>query len=448
MDDTICAISTSLGIGAVSIVRVSGSDAINIVNKISDIDLSKIKDHTITYGHIINNKEIIDEVLFMIMLAPKTYTKENIVEINCHGGLSTTQTVLDLLLSNGCRMSEPGEFTKRAFLNGRIDLTQAEAVNDLIMAKTSASRKLAINQVNGHLNKKINELRDKIAKILANIEVNIDYPEYEDEVQITKNMLDNDLIDIKNDLSKIVKDSENGRIISHGINIAIIGKPNVGKSSLLNTFLDEEKAIVTDIAGTTRDLVEGSITLNGVLVNFIDTAGIRKTNDLVESLGVFKSQKAKDNADLVILVLNNNEKLTSEDQDLLNNIDKNKTIIFINKNDLDKKIDIDNKYNVIYGNTNSTEGINKLKEEIINKFNLGMIINSDYNFLSNIRQINLAKEALKKINNAIESSNNNIPIDIVSIDIKSSWDLLGSITGASYQDELVDQIFSNFCLGK
>ena len=263
MNDTICAISTSLGIGAISIVRVTGSEAIDIVNKIFDGNLLNKKSHTIHYGHIIENGEKIDEVLVTIMKGPKTYTTEDIVEINCHGGESTTKKVIEILLANGCRLAEPGEFTKRAYLNGRINLLQAESVNDLIIAKTDAARRLAINNVDGILTKRIKKIREKIVQILANIEVNIDYPEYQDEVQVTHELIDKYLIEINTELKKIVDGARNGRLIKEGVNIAIIGRPNVGKSSILNSLIDEEKAIVTNIPGTTRDIVEGSITLNG-----------------------------------------------------------------------------------------------------------------------------------------------------------------------------------------
>ena len=448
MNDTICAISTSPAIGAISIVRVSGPKAINIVNSVLDIDIRKSSSHTIKYAHVIDKKEIIDEVLVMIMLAPKTYTKEDIVEINCHGGKITTEKVLSLLLSKGCRLADPGEFTKRAFLNGRIDLTQAEAVNDLINAKTNASKTLALNQVNGFINKEINDLRNKMALLLSNIEVNIDYPEYVDEIQITEELLEKELKIIKDELTKIEKDSLNGRIISNGINIAIIGKPNVGKSSLLNIFLDEEKAIVTNIAGTTRDIVEGKTTLNGIALNFIDTAGIHKTNDVVEKIGVDKSLKALEMADLVILVINANEKITKEDKYLLEKTNPKNTIIFKNKSDLGNIVEIDKKYESVTGNTLSLDGIRDLKETIISKFDLDKIINNNMSYLSNIRQIDLVKKAKESIENAYKSLNNNVPTDIISIDITNAWNYLGEITGESYKDELVDTIFSNFCLGK
>lgn len=448
MYDTICAISTSPGIGAISIIRVSGENAVSIVNQITDIDITKAKTHTIKYCHIKDEKEnIIDEVLLMIMLAKKTYTKEDIIEINCHGGINTTNKVLGLLLENGCRLAEPGEFTKRAFLNGRIDLTQAEAVNELIKAQTDSARTLALNQVNGKINEEIVNLREKLALILANIEVNIDYPEYQDEIEVTHKLLTQNLSEVKNKLIEILNDSENGRLISNGINIAIIGRPNVGKSSLLNTFLDENKAIVTDVAGTTRDIVEGKITLNGVQINLIDTAGIRKTDDIVEKIGVDKSLTIKENSDLNILVLNGSEELTQEDIKLLNESDKDKTIIFINKSDLKQIINISPEYEVVKGNTLSLDGIRTLKDNISNKFSLEKIVNKDMTYISNIRQIDLVKKALNSINAALNSKNS-VPIDLIEIDIKNAWNYLGEIIGTNYADELVDTIFSNFCLGK
>ena len=282
MEDTICAISTALGVGAISIIRMSGPESLKIISKIfKGKDLTKVASHTINYGYIYTKDEVIDEVLVNIMLAPKTYTKEDIVEINSHGGISVANKILELLLENGARLAEPGEFTKRAFLNGRIDLTQAESVNDLINAKNDVARKLALNTLSGNLSKKIKDMRNLIVEVLASIEVNIDYPEYEDIEVVTKDSLLPKLNDISYKLDNILKDSKNGKLIKEGINVAIIGKPNVGKSSILNTFLEEDKAIVTDIAGTTRDIVEGSINMNGFLLNFIDTAGIRETNDIV-----------------------------------------------------------------------------------------------------------------------------------------------------------------------
>lgn len=337
MNDTIAAISTALGVGAISIIRVSGDDSINIVNKIfKGKDLTKVKSHTINYGYIIDNREIIDEVLVSVMKSPKTFTKEDIVEINCHGGVATTNRVLELLLTNGARLAEPGEFTKRAFLNGRIDLINAEGVMDLINAKTEKNRQISINKLNGKASNLVKELREKLIKIISNIEVNIDYPEYEDIEVLTNEKILPEIITFKNDLEKIIKDSEDGKIINEGINVGIIGKPNVGKSSLLNALLEEEKAIVTDIEGTTRDIVEGKINLGGLILNIIDTAGIRETDNLVEKIGVEKSMEIIDKVDLIIFVLNNNEAITEEELKILNKIKDKNSIVVINKIDLEK----------------------------------------------------------------------------------------------------------------
>ena len=335
MDDTIVAISTSLGVGAISIIRLSGEDSINIVNKIfKGKDLTTVPTHTIHYGYIVDNNEIIDEVLVSIMRTPKTYTKENIVEINCHGGISTTNKVLELVLSNGARLAEPGEFTKRAFLNGRIDLVEADGIMNLISSKTETSRKMSINELSGKVSSLITSIRDDLIQIISNIEVNIDYPEYEDIEVLSNEKILPSINKIKDTLIKTIKESENGRIINEGINVGIIGRPNVGKSSLLNSLLEEQKAIVTDIEGTTRDIVEGQIKLNGVLLNIIDTAGIRETDNIVEQIGVEKSYEIIDKSDLIIFLLNNNEPLTKEDLELYNKI-KNKThIIVLNKTDL------------------------------------------------------------------------------------------------------------------
>jgi len=447
MEDTICAISTASGIGAISIVRVSGINAIDIVSKIfKGIDLKSVKSHTIHYGFIYDKAEKIDEVLVSVMLAPKTYTTEDIVEINSHGGINTTNKILELLLENGCRLAEPGEFTKKAFLNGRIDLIEAESVNDLINAKNDAARTLALNNMEGRLTKKIRDIRELVVNIMANIEVNIDYPEYEDIEIVTEESLIPALKEIKEKINIILINSRNGKLINEGINIAIVGKPNVGKSSILNTFLGSDKAIVTNIAGTTRDIVEGSITLNGFLINFIDTAGIRETEDIVEKIGVEKSKKVINTADLVIVVLNNNEELSEYENELIESIPEEKRIIFINKSDLDKKIELDKEY--ISGNTVNEDGIEILKSNIINKLKLENVLTKDMTYMSNVRQIDLLKKALTGIENAVKNLENGIPIDIVEIDITNVWNLLGEITGDTYHDELINTLFSNFCLGK
>ena len=449
MEDTICGISTSMGIGAISIVRLTGVNALDIISKVFDKNLENAESHTIHYGHIVANGEIIDEVLVMVMKAPKTYTVEDVVEINCHGGISTTKKVLEVLLASGARLAEPGEFTKRAYLNGRIDLVEAESVNDLITAKTDAARTLAINNTKGKLTKKIEDLREKIAKILANIEVNIDYPEYTDEVNVTEELMAKYLTEIKAALKGMIEDAKNGQIIKEGINVAIIGKPNVGKSSILNSLLDEEKAIVTNIPGTTRDIVEGSITLNGVAVNFIDTAGIRVTNDVVEAIGVKKSKDIASKADIIIIVLNNNEVLSDEEKKLIDKYNDDNLIIFINKSDLEKKIVMpDNLTNIIYGSTIDGSASKKIKEAIKDKFSLDKVVNKEMSYLSNVREVDLVTKAYNHLLSAEESLKGGFTVDRVEIDLKTAWNFLGELIGATYNDELVDKIFSNFCLGK
>ena len=446
MEDTIAAISTALGVGAISIIRVSGPESLEIVNEIFDKDLTTVKSHTIHYGHILNNNQIIDEVLVNIMLAPKTFTRENIVEINCHGGINTTNKILELLLTNGARLAEPGEFTKRAFLNGRIDLTQAEGIMNLIEAKTDKARQLSINQLNGEVSTIISTLRTKLVDIISNIEVNIDYPEYEDIEVLTNEKISPKLIDLSNELKEIIKKSEDGKIINEGINIGIIGKPNVGKSSLLNNLLEEQKAIVTDIEGTTRDIVEGKFILNGIVCNIIDTAGIRETDNIVEQIGVNKSLEIIDTADLIIILLNNNEPITPEDLELLEKVKNKKHIIAVNKIDLEEKLILPNK-DTIKLSVKENIGIDKLKQKIIEMFNLELIQTEDLTYLSNARSIALLKQTLNKIDDCIKNIDN-YPIDVIEIDLKESWSILGEIIGETYTDELIDEIFSRFCLGK
>lgn len=449
MDDTIVAISTSLGVGAISIIRLSGTNSIEIVNKIfRGKDLTKVPTHTIHYGYIVDNKEIIDEVLVSIMKSPKTYTKENIVEINCHGGISTTNKVLELTLSNGARLAEPGEFTKRAFLNGRIDLVEADGIMNLISSKTETSRKMSINELSGKVSSLISNIRSDLIQIISNIEVNIDYPEYEDIEVLSNEKILPSIKNIKETLTKTIKESENGKIINEGINVGIIGRPNVGKSSLLNSLLEENKAIVTDIEGTTRDIVEGQIKLNGILLNIIDTAGIRKTDNIVEQIGVEKSYEIIDKSDLIIFLLNNNEPLTKEDLELYNKIKTKPHIIVLNKIDLKQVIDLtqikEEVLKISLLNNDSSIILDKIKD----LFNLEKIETSDLTYLSNARSISLLKASLNNINNAIENINNNDPIDIVELELKEAWSTLGEIIGETYTDELLDELFSRFCLGK
>ena len=378
--------------------------------------------------------------------APKTYTKEDIVEINSHGGIAPTKKVLEILLENGIRLAEKGEFTKRAFLNGRLDLCEAESVNALLSSNTDLERKLALNGISGKVSRKIKKVRDIIVELMANIEVNIDFPEYEDALEITLENLPPRLKEIKKELENLLDEAKVGRLISEGIKVAIIGRPNVGKSSILNHLLQENKAIVTDIAGTTRDIVEGELELKGIRLKFIDTAGIRKTEDVVERIGVDKSLEMIKEADLVIHVLNNNEELTNEDKEIQEKIKGKTKITFINKNDLESKIEIKDDY--ITGNTMSDNGLDNLENRIIELFDLEKLEQSNLEIVSSTRAINLIKEALKHIDNAINNISNEIPVDMIAIDIKAAWDALGEITGESYQDELLDTLFSKFCLGK
>ncbi len=450
MNDTIAAISTALGIGAISIVRVSGDESINIVNSIfKGKDLTKVETHTIHYGHIVDNENIIDEVLVTIMKSPKTFTKEDIVEINCHGGIATTNKVLELLLLKGARLAEPGEFTKRAFLNGRIDLVEADGIMNLINSKSEQTRKMSINQLNGTVSNKIKELRDDLIGIISNIEVNIDYPEYIDIEELTNEKILPNILDFKNKLEKIIKDSSDGKLLNEGINVGIIGKPNVGKSSLLNALLEEEKAIVTDIEGTTRDIVEGKINLGGLILNIIDTAGIRNTSNLVEQIGVEKSKDIINTSDLVIFMLNNNQELTEEEEKILKQIENKPSIIVINKIDLDCKLTLPkvNK-DIIKISIKEGTGIDKLKDTIKKIYNLEEIEVKDLTYLSDARSISLLKKSLGKIEDAINNIKDNSPIDMVELDLKNSWELLGEIIGETYTDELIDELFSRFCLGK
>ena len=451
MNDVIVAISTALGKGAISIVRLSGEGCIQLVNKsFKGKDLTTVDSHTINFGYILDKDEVIDQVLVTVMKAPKTYTREDVVEINCHGGVAATNKILEVMILNGARLAEPGEFTKRAFLNGRIDLVEAEAVMDLVNSKTEKARIQSINQLEGKLTKVIREFRQELLELLANVEVNIDYPEYEDIEVVTIDKIKDRVKAMKESLNEIVKESENRKIIKEGINVAIVGKPNVGKSSILNRLIGENKAIVTDVAGTTRDIVEGSITLNGIMLNFIDTAGVRNTSDIVEQVGVEKSIEQISKADLVILVLNNNEELSEDDLKLIEKVKEKKYITVINKKDLDKRLDVSqvDLENIIYTDTISLDGIDSLKDKIIELFNLDEIDNTNVEIFTNMRQITLAKECLPILDDVEKAVTENVPVDMVSIDIKRIWTKLGEIIGENYSDELIDQLFSQFCLGK
>lgn len=448
MDDTICAIGTALGIGAISIIRMSGPESVKIINRIfQGSRINSKRDHTINYGQIVFNSEIIDEVLVSVMLAPKSYTREDMIEINCHGGIITTQRILQILLQSGCRLAEKGEFTKRAFLNGRLDLTQSEAVNELLKADTDKKRKLALNMLKGTLVCQIRKIRADLSYLLTNIEVGIDYPEYEDNEKITAQKIEKVITKAQTEIDKILTNTINNQIITTGLQTVLIGSPNVGKSSLLNAFLDEEKAIVTDIAGTTRDIVEGQYNLNGILINFMDTAGIRATSNLIEQIGVAKTHQVMKQADLIILVLDGTRKLNQDEQNLLQTLDSKQTIVFINKNDLKLNLKIKGVPNCIYGNTKTPGGIDSLKNKINTMFQLEKLEVDDTSLRLNLRQEKLLKEANQKLASGLKN-HHYFPAEVIAIDIKAAWDLLGEITGDSYQEELIDLIFSKFCLGK
>lgn len=454
MNDTICAISTSQGIGAIAIIRVSGEDSIEIVNKIfKGRDLSKVKSHTINYGHIVDKPgKYIDEVLVSVMHAPKTFTTENIVEINTHGGIACTNQVLELLLENGCRLAEPGEFTKRAFLNGRIDLLEAEAVMDKINAQTEIQNRMASNQLSGKVSDLINNLRDDMVQIISNINVNIDYPEYDDVDIITNDILLPKITNLKNKINEIISESKNGKIIKDGIKTCIIGRPNVGKSSLLNALLQEDKAIVTDIAGTTRDIVEGTISIDGIVLNMIDTAGIRKTNDKIEAIGVEKSLNLMSQADLILLVLNNNSEMDKETENIIKELGNKEYLVIVNKIDLGNKLILDDtlvdKNRIVKLSVKENIGLNDLKSKIKELFNLSKIETKDPTYLTNARSLAILKKCLDSIENIEQSIKNNLPIDLLEIDIQNIWQELGKINGTTYDEELLDEMFSRFCLGK
>ena len=450
MNDTIVAISTTMGVGAISIIRLSGKDAISIVNQcFKGKNLEEVPTHTINYGHIYDGEELIDEVLVSVMKGPRSFTAEDIVEVNSHGGIITTNRILETMLNHGARLAEPGEFTKRAFLNGRIDLVKSEAVMDLIESKSDEARKMALSQLGGTTSTLITNFRDTLKQLLSSIEVNIDYPEYYDIEVMTVEKIKEQVSIMKKELQELVKSSENTATIKNGIKTVILGKPNVGKSSILNKLLEQDKAIVTDIAGTTRDIVEGEIYLDGVLLNIIDTAGIRETDDVVERIGVEKSLSMINDADLIIVVLNSNEELSDEDKEILEKTKDKTRIIVLNKNDLDKKLVIPtNLQNVVETNTNDLGGITSLKKKIKELFNLEQIATKDYTYLANSRQISLAKQAYKNLLDAEQAIEDDQPVDMIEIDLKECFDTLGEIIGATYSEEIIDNLFENFCVGK
>ncbi len=449
MNDTICAIGTLVGESSINLIRISGNKSIEIVNKIFDKDLTKKESHTITYGFIVDEKEKIDEVLVSVFKSPRSFTTEDIVEINTHGGKAPVKKIMELLLNNGARLAEPGEFLKRAFLNGRIDLIEAESVSDMINAKTESARKMSMKGIDKEISNRINSLREILLSLIANIEVNIDYPEYEDAVIVTKELINEKNIEIKNKIEELIDSSNNGLIVKNGLNVAIVGKPNVGKSSILNSLLGEEKAIVTDIKGTTRDIVEGNILINGIDVYLYDTAGIRETDELVESIGIEKSISKIKESDLVLFVLDSSSNFDYEDKKVLDNIKNKKVLVIYNKIDLgNKKVKELEKYDSLNISAKNKNCVEIIKQKIFEMFNLDDISNSDFTYISNVRQISLLKKCLKISEDIENEIKKDIPIDLMEINIKLLWETLGEITGNVYKEELLDEIFSKFCLGK
>jgi len=457
--DTIAAISTPPGEGAISIVRLSGEQAISIADAVFQSGKKKLIDvssHTIHYGHIFDPEkyQMMDEVMVSIMRKPKTFTREDIVEINCHGGIVVVNQILQLVLRQGARLAEPGEFTKRAFLNGRVDLSQAEAVMDLIRAKTDKAMNLAINQLDGNLSRLIRQLRQEILETLAQVEVNIDYPEYDDVEELTTRLLLEKANQVQKQIQALLQTAQQGKILREGLSTAIIGRPNVGKSSLLNHLLREEKAIVTDIAGTTRDVIEEYVNVRGVPLKLVDTAGIRETEDIVEKIGVERSRKALSEADLILLVLNQSESLTTEDKQLLDITSGNKRIILLNKTDLPSRINQEDLVPYLENepalpiSVLTSEGLDQLEQAIADLFFGGNTGDKDASYLSNTRHIALLEKAEQSLAEVIQGIESGMPVDLVQIDMTRCWDYLGEIVGDSVQDELITQLFSQFCLGK
>lgn len=458
--DTIAAISTPMGEGAIAVVRLSGDAAISIAGKlfqsISKKTLEEMASHTIHYGHLVDPKsgQVVEEVMVTVMKGPKTFTKEDVVEINCHGGIVSVNRVLQLVLNNGARLAEPGEFTKRAFLNGRIDLSQAEAVMDLIRAKTDRAMNVALGQMEGRLSKLIRRLRQEILETLAHVEVNIDYPEYDDVEEMTHNMLMEKAAFVRGEIQQLLQTSQQGKILREGLATVIVGRPNVGKSSLLNSLVHENKAIVTDIPGTTRDVIEEYVNVRGVPLRLLDTAGIRETEDIVERIGVEKSRQVLKEADLILLVLNSSEKLTAEDENLFKAVEGMDVIVIVNKTDLPQQIDMEHvrdlaaQHKLVATSLLEDRGVEELEEAIASLFFSGSIEAGDMTYVSNSRHIALLNQALHSIEEAMESVSAGVPIDIAQIDLTRTWELLGEIIGDSVHESLIDQLFSQFCLGK
>ncbi|XKH49954.1 tRNA uridine-5-carboxymethylaminomethyl(34) synthesis GTPase MnmE [Chryseomicrobium palamuruense] len=458
--DTIAAISTPLGEGAIAIVRLSGPEAVSIADQVfrspSHKKLAQEATHTIHYGHLVRpeTEEVVEEVMVSLMRGPKTFTREDVVEINCHGGLVTVNQVLQLVLRAGARMAEPGEFTKRAFLNGRIDLSQAEAVMDLIRAKTDKAMNVALGQMDGRLSRLIQSLRQALLETLAQVEVNIDYPEYDDVEEMTIPLMREKGMWVKQEIEKLLETSMQGKILREGLATVIVGRPNVGKSSLLNSLIQENKAIVTDIAGTTRDIIEEYVNVRGVPLKLVDTAGIRETEDIVERIGVERSRQVLKEADLILLVMNHSEALSEEDERLIEATHGMETIVIVNKTDLPQALDY-SKLEELVGHRRivttsilQDEGIEELEQEIAKLFFEGTMQGGDMTYVSNARHIALLHQAKQTIEDALDATEQGVPVDMIQIDVTRTWEILGEIVGDTVEESLIDQLFAQFCLGK
>src|SRR5690625_3433536 len=454
--DTIAAISTPVGEGAISIVRLSGPEAINISNQLfSGTNLHEVDSHTIHYGKIMDPSAdtVADEVMITVMRAPKTFTCEDIVEINCHGGLIAVSRILEIVLERGARIAEPGEFTKRAFLNGRIDLSQAEAVMDVIQSKTNQAMNVALHQLDGKLSKLIIELRQALIETIAHVEVNIDYPEYDDVEEMSHEMMAEKTGYVHDEIDRLLQVAKQGKILREGIKTAIVGRPNVGKSSLMNSLVQEEKAIVTDIPGTTRDVIEEYVNVRGIPLQLIDTAGIRETEDIVEKIGVERSHKILQEADLVLFMLNYNEALLEDDRKIFDMLQDMNYIVIVNKTDLEQRLNMEEIHQLAKGQVLTTslvhdEGVDQLENALSDIFFQGNIMVENNMVVSNARHIQLLNQAQKTLEDARNALQMQLPLDMVQIDVTRTWELLGEIVGDTASESLIDQLFSQFCLGK
>ena len=457
IDDTIAAIATAPGEGGIGIIRISGEKSLQVAQSIFKSKSGKmIKDYnarTLIYGTVVDNEKVIDEVLVAYMKGPNSYTAEDVIEINCHGGFISVKKILELILSKGVRLAEAGEFTKRAFLNGRIDLSQAEAIIDVIKSKTDMAHEVAQSQLEGSLAKKIKDLRMNVTEVLAHLEVSIDFAE-EDVEEITYQTLEEKALELRNEIKKLYDTAESGKILRDGLKTVIVGKPNVGKSSLLNSILGENWAIVTDIAGTTRDVIEEFVNIKGIPLKIVDTAGIRETEDVVEKIGVEKSRESFSTADLVIMVLDASRKLSEEDMEILESLKNKKTIVLLNKMDLEPQIELEkieefvNSEDIIKISALKHQGIEELQDKIEAMVYHGSVKNSSNLMITNSRHKDALFKAYESINDAISAIEQRMPYDFIEVDFKNIWDYLGYINGDTVREDLLDTIFSNFCIGK